>query len=937
MYTKAVPAKNPLKSVLVDEHGIEMHRQSRFLTNVRAGDGTGGSASIEFKELISKDQKIQVHYFGDTKVTIGEDDEKRYKGHNFNEGEQRGCMKLIQFTKKENIRECYYIGRNSFVVVPGWEKKTSDRDSEAMLTTLSLISAMLENDVVAICRYAPDAAKHLQLMALIPHRDEELDLPYLQALRLPFAEDMRPFNFVNLNVTCPKPSHKQLNFIDELIDVMQFNTENGSLEPTCVLNPFFQRQCTAMKLKALNTIDGDDKKICDLIAPSSFLKRGLEPDSKMLKTAKHVLDAIQSEESGFCLQEVVKPKRVKQEIRQEDISEWLAELEAAPKEEISAKTKDTKKPTQVRFIDRARARLTDNFEFHMASLLDEVSVMTAAEDEEAEQLYGIAHARLLSLRELAIEFGRPTEFNEWLLCSKSQWPEWAQFCMSRSSLLLISCKECSSSEYTESEANMQSSRNEWIVMEQSLHFYVMIKFCSVCTYLQKFMEIEALPSTMNTSQLPDINSLANEIEQLSTTLAPEADATLVKDVLYKEVKDTSHGVFPCSVSNSMGICDLVLESSKQRVIIKESQHSITAQQIVALTNELLRAGKNVESVGDVIPVSTFWSILSRSPKAIRDCFCAAVVEDLVFSTRALDGCISCQLVVDFLRTCSRRSQQGLLVQSYAKGVGFITSNEFVDLVTYEISNKLTWTEGMKNSPYYYAVFIERSVFLHLDPQRTGKVLIEDLTSTRLLDDLFDVILEHKRENKEQLWDVSQLSWCSVNNFWRVLEQFRRCDRDWSGMVSLKECEHLKDGVYTPLFLKRVYATQMLYGDNPKEQEMDFRGFVELDVAIHTRKAPASIKWLFRVLDLRDDGILDRDEIKLMTQNMITNLSTLEGWSNFNADDITDEVIDMINPKDPSRITVDDVIASRMADTAFGILIDYSAFLKYETREEEAAT
>ncbi|ETN85851.1 hypothetical protein NECAME_16607 [Necator americanus] len=119
----------------------------------------------------------------------------------------------------------------------------------------------------------------------------------------------------------------------------------------------------------------------------------------------------------------------------------------------------------------------------------------------------------------------------------------------------------------------------------------------------------------------------------------------------------------------------------------------------------------------------------------------------------------------------------------------------------------------------------------------------------------------------------------------------------------------ENGVYTPLFLKRVYATQMLYGDNPKEQEMDFRGFVELDVAIHTRK----------------------------TQNMITNLSTLEGWSNFNVDDITDEVIDMINPKDPSRITVDDVIASRMADTAFGILIDYSAFLKYETREEEAAT
>ncbi|KHJ93932.1 Ku70/Ku80 beta-barrel domain protein [Oesophagostomum dentatum] len=454
MYTKAVPAKNPLKSILVDEHGVEMHRQSRFITNIKTEDGAGdANAGTQFKELESVEQRIQVHYFGDTKVPIGKDDEERYKGHNFNEGEQRGCMKLIQFTKREHIKDCYFIGRNSFIVVPGWEKKTSERDMEAMRTTLSLITAMQENDVIAICRYAPDAAKHLQLMALIPQKDEELDLPYLLGLRLPFAEDMRPFNFSTLDATCPKPSHNQLNLVDELIDTMQFSAENGSLEPESVLNPFFQRQCTAMKLKALNTFrNGDDSKICDLIAPSSFLKRGLEPDAKMLECSQHILDAMNSDENGFSLQEVVKMKRPKQEIRQEDISEWLAELEASQKDEVEEKKKNVKKPTSNKFIDRARARLSDNYEFHMSSLLDEVSVMTAAEDEEAEQLYPIAHARLTSLRALAIEFERPAEFNEWLLSSKMQWPEWAQYCASRSSPSLISNAECSTSEYSESEA-----------------------------------------------------------------------------------------------------------------------------------------------------------------------------------------------------------------------------------------------------------------------------------------------------------------------------------------------------------------------------------------------------------------------------------------------------------------------------------------------------
>ncbi|PIO64798.1 Ku70/Ku80 beta-barrel domain protein [Teladorsagia circumcincta] len=379
---------------------------------------------------IDSNSKIvgNVYYFGDTKVPIGEDDESRYNGHNFNEGEPRGCMKLIQFTKRENIKECYYIGRNSFVVVPGWEKKTSERDlvcfsseeftissavlarvvtvvfiacstsciQEAMRTTISLISAMLENDVVAICRYASDAAKHLQLMALIPHRDEELDFVYLQALRLPFAEDMRPFNFVNVSESCPKPNHKQMNLIDELIDVMQFSAESG-----------------------------------------------------------RVLNAIADDDTGFSLEEIVKTKRIKQEIRQEDISEWLAELEATQedvKPTIEAKT-DKKRP-QTRFIDRARDRLSDNFEFHMSSMLEEVVVMVSAEDEEAEQLHEIARGRIMSLRSLAIEFGKPNEFNEWLLFSKTQWPEWARFCASKGkdAPVLISNQECSSSEYSKKES-----------------------------------------------------------------------------------------------------------------------------------------------------------------------------------------------------------------------------------------------------------------------------------------------------------------------------------------------------------------------------------------------------------------------------------------------------------------------------------------------------
>ncbi|KJH52995.1 hypothetical protein DICVIV_00864 [Dictyocaulus viviparus] len=407
-----------------------MRRESRISMKVKSDDNLNASNCVDLKDINQEKSRLQVYYFGNSKVTIGKEDEARYNYHNFNEGEQRGCMKLIQFTRREYIRECYFVGHNSFVAVPGWEKSSAERDSKEMHLTLSLMKAMLENDVVAICRYAPDAYKHLQLVALMPHKDKHLGYIYLKVFRLPFAEDMHPFNFVNVDSSCPKPSHKQANLIDELIDVMQFST-SSSPEPECVLNPIFQRQCTALKLKALNkNIDiGADSKIIEFVSPSEFLKRGLQPDPKLLENAKYVLSALSDDENGFILQEVTKSKRTKQEIRVEDISGWLAELESV-NEENEMKNEGVKymHSAQIRYIDRARARLQDNFDFHMMSLLDEVSVMTASEDEKANQLYEIALARLVSLRSLAIEFGT-------------------------NSPTLISKQECVSSEYSESEAN----------------------------------------------------------------------------------------------------------------------------------------------------------------------------------------------------------------------------------------------------------------------------------------------------------------------------------------------------------------------------------------------------------------------------------------------------------------------------------------------------
>lgn len=52
----------------------------------------------------------------------------------------------------------------------------------------------------------------------------------------------------------------------------------------------------------------------------------------------------------------------------------------------------------------------------------------------------------------------------------------------------------------------------------------------------------------------------------------------------------------------------------------------------------------------------------------------------------------------------------------------------------------------------------------------------------------------------------------------------------------------------------------------------------------------------------------------------------------NFDDVKDEIFDMIKPKDPTRITLKDIIDSGQGETMVSILIEFHKFWAYENRE-----
>ncbi|WKX89711.1 hypothetical protein Q1695_008950 [Nippostrongylus brasiliensis] len=434
----------------------------------------------------------------------------------------------------------------------------------------------------------------------------------------------------------------------------------------------------------------------------------------------------------------------------------------------------------------------------------------------------------------------------------------------------------------------------------------------------KVVFLVTVSMTVTGERISPAEELANRLSGLSSR-SGGGDALRFDDVLMKEIETGANEFDSANMLDQNGVRELIFETAKEVVVTDEHRQVATRPLLDAFKQDINRFAENsANSKDSFISVANVYRVLSNSPPEVRKCFNVAVMERLRAASNSPVGSISCRLLTKYLTTCSRRSVQRLFLQSNVKSIDYITANEFLDFVLKNIASRLPW-DG-KDSSFYYSVYIERCVFFHFDPQRTGKVPIM-------------VISVEKRLSIHNLVIVPTF-WCSISRFNRVLEQFRICDRDLSGMISLDECQYLRGGNITPLFLQRVYACEMLYGDR-QTLEMDFRLFVDLDLAISLRSQPASIRWLFRVLDMREDGVLDRDEIKQMADSMLENLAAKDyPMYNLNADDIVDEVIDMIKPADADGITVDDVIASNMAEVAFGMLIDCGRFCRYESREEE---
>lgn len=171
-----------------------------------------------------------------------------------------------------------------------------------------------------------------------------------------------------------------------------------------------------------------------------------------------------------------------------------------------------------------------------------------------------------------------------------------------------------------------------------------------------------------------------------------------------------------------------------------------------------------------------------------------------------------------------------------------------DLENYilELIPSLPQLEGLEKSFHsFYVCTAVRKFLFFLDPLRTGRVRIQDILACSFLDDL----LELRDEDLPKV--LQEANWFSAPSALKVYGQYLNLDRDHNGMLNKDELSGYGTGTLTGVFLERVFQECLTY-----EGEMDYKTYLDFVLALENRHEPQSLHYLFRILDINNQGYLD---------------------------------------------------------------------------------
>lgn len=140
----------------------------------------------------------------------------------------------------------------------------------------------------------------------------------------------------------------------------------------------------------------------------------------------------------------------------------------------------------------------------------------------------------------------------------------------------------------------------------------------------------------------------------------------------------------------------------------------------------------------------------------------------------------------------------------------------------------------------------------------------------------DIINEFNELLEDQLPSgYEESNWFSMAMVTRVHGNFVKLDVDENSLLSRAEFASYARGSLTSATLNRIFAISRNY-----QGQLDYKSYLDFVLATYYPQRPASFKYMFRLLDIDQQGYLSPETIYYFWQSMLVGAHLVAGESMF---------------------------------------------------------
>ncbi|XP_076661989.1 uncharacterized protein LOC143365574 isoform X2 [Halictus rubicundus] len=237
-----------------------------------------------------------------------------------------------------------------------------------------------------------------------------------------------------------------------------------------------------------------------------------------------------------------------------------------------------------------------------------------------------------------------------------------------------------------------------------------------------------------------------------------------------------------------------------------------------------------------------------------------------------------------------------------------------------------------HSRYVHTVIAR--IFYCVNRSWSGRISVAELRRSNLLSVI--AILEHKE-------DINLVTaYFSYEHFYVIYCKFWELDRDHDLFIDKKDLTKHNDHALSKRMIARIFSGAVTRGGvksangvQQPQDKMSYTEFVWFLLSEEDKNHPTAIEYWFRCMDLDGDGYLSMYELEYFYDEQLHRMEAI-GLETLPFEDCLCQMLDMIKPATPGKISLSDLKRCKMTSIFFDTFFNLEKYLDHEQRDPFAS-